>query len=66
MAHGKSLALREIRVPEPEFVHQHAPAIKSVGGRYVKPRGLGSHVAPDRDRSLPGKARRLARKAARR
>lgn len=64
MAHGITLELREITRPTPTFLHEHAPAVKVVGG-WAKPKGLGSHVNPDRDRALSGKARRRARKAAR-
>lgn len=57
--------------PQPEFVHQHPPAVK-VGGHngdpvfYRKPAGMTAYIGPDpARRALPGKARRRARKAAR-
>ena len=67
MAHGKTLELRAIKRPAPEFVHQSV----RVEGAKTSP-GLvrrivldGTYVNPDKDRSRPGKARRRARKAAR-
>jgi hypothetical protein len=77
MAHGVTLEMRAIKRPAPEVIHESSvverielpskapdgkPLVRWVwrltGGTYVAPE-------PSRDRSLPGKARRRARKAAR-
>lgn len=69
MAHGISLKQRSIRPSPPEFVHRHPAAVKVAGAGdgilWRKPAGMTSYRGPSRDRSLPGKARRRARKAAR-
>ncbi len=69
-AHGITLAMRWIKPPAPRWVHRHPKAREvRVGDTvvgYRKPAGMTSYVNPDKDRSLPGKARRRARKAARR
>lgn len=64
MAHGITLDLRKITGRAAEYVHQHPTEgtgvfARPVGATYVNTTG-------DRDRSLNGKARRRARKAARR
>jgi hypothetical protein len=43
-AHGKTLEMKAITRPEPEFIHEHAPAVKVAGGRFVKPRGLIAYI----------------------
>ena len=59
MAHGITLYLRHIRPPAPVFVHQH-PTVGTGAFARVVPT---TYSGPSRDRSLPGKARRRARKA---
>lgn len=63
MAHGITLDLRNITAPAPGYVHQHPTEgtgifARPVGATYVNTTGTS-------DRSLNGKARRRARKAAR-
>jgi hypothetical protein len=69
MAHGITLAMRWIKLPPTRWVHRHpAPiAVRRDGVivAYRKSPGMTSHVNPAKDRTLPGKARRRARKAAR-
>lgn len=67
MAHGISLNQRSIRPAPPEFVHPAAVKVAGAGDSIMwrKPAGMTSYRGPSRDRSLPGKARRRARKAAR-
>ena len=71
MAHGKTLGLREIRRPEPEYlVKFEAEEVKARVGirkviRWQKVGLWAPHVNSARDRALPGKARRRARRAAR-
>ena len=63
MASGITLQMRYMKRPEPEVLH--VAATYDAKGR--RTRGDGStYVNPERDRSLPGKVRRRARKAARR
>jgi hypothetical protein len=61
MASGITLLLRAIVRPEPDI---HVSIIRDAKGRTLK-RPL-SFVNPDKDRSLAGKKRVKARKAARR
>ena len=61
MAHGIRLELRGIKAPAPEFVSQH----RVVGHGPFASRSVLTYVNPNKDRSLNGKARRRARKAAR-
>jgi len=65
MAHGKTLELREIVRPAPESVIQHPEPVKGRGGLFTKPRGMETYANEAKDRTLRGKARRRARKAAR-
>ena len=71
MAHGKTLALREIPRPEPEhLVKFEAEEVEARVGirkvmRWVKVGEWLPHANPDRDRSLAGKARRRARREVR-
>lgn len=67
--HGVTLALRWIQPPPPQWVHRHpAPVRVEIGGQvyFRKPAGMTSYVNPGKDRSLPGKSRRRARREARR
>jgi hypothetical protein len=64
MAHGKTLVMREIARPEPQHIIEHPKPVKVKGGLFAKPRGMQTYVNADKDRTLPGKARRRARKAA--
>lgn len=71
MAHGKTLDLRAIKPARPQFVHEHPEPVKVKRGKLLfwrKPGGMVAYVATEstRDRSLRGKARIRARKAARR
>lgn len=77
MAHGISLTMRYAKGPSVAFIHRHPAAVKigasshlahGLAGRvfYRKPAGMTAFVGASRDRSLPGKARRRARKAANR
>jgi len=63
MAHGITLAMRAIDAPGIRYIHEHPAAVKTKRG-YMKPEGMTSHVNPAKDRSLAGKARIRARKAA--
>ena len=70
MASPKTLALREITRPEPTYLAKfEAEEVKARVGirKVIRWRKVGEwapHTNPDRDRSLPGKARRRARHAA--
>jgi hypothetical protein len=72
MAHGKTLDLRAITRPEPQYVVRHQAERKEFrrGGRFfwriVRVGIWSTHVNPSKDRTLAGKARRNARKAANR
>lgn len=63
MAHGITLAMRAIDAPAIRYIHEHPAAVKTKRG-YVKPAGMTSHVNPEKDRSLAGKARIRARRQA--
>lgn len=60
-AHGKTLEMREIREPEPDVF---VSIVRDEKGRPVAPGQ--AYTNPDKDRSLAGKKRAKARKAARR
>lgn len=62
MVHGITRALRHIVLPPVEYIHRHRVVGQGVFARVVPT----TYVNPERDRSLRGKARRNARKAARR
>lgn len=68
MAHGVTLALRWIKRPPARWIHKHPQAhvVRTATGEvvgYRKPGGMTSHVNPEKDRSLAGKARIRARRA---
>jgi hypothetical protein len=67
MAHGITLKMRKIRRPAPDYVVRHEAAQVKQNGRLTF-RRVGkweARVNEEKDRSLPGKARRRARRAAR-
>jgi len=72
MAHGKTLVMRAITRPEPTYVKQYLveEQTKKRGirklVRLVKVGDWTPHTGGSRDRALPGKVRRNARKAANR
>lgn len=66
MAHGTTLDMRAIQPVSPAFVHKHPEPYKVGDGPtayYIKAGGMKPYLGASRDRSLPGKARRRARKA---
>lgn len=60
--HGVTLEMREVKQSAPSWIHQHDRGEGSLGS----PPPAVPHVNGKRDRSLAGKARIRARKAARR
>lgn len=69
MATGLSLVLRWLQPPPTRWVHRHPPAkvMRSSSGEvigYRRPANMTPYRGPSRDRSLPGKARIRARRAA--
>lgn len=65
--HGKTLVMKALKQPEATYVKQFLTEdakIKRLGSVMFRKVGDWSpHTNPERDRSLPGKARRRARKA---
>ena len=68
MAHGITLKMRAIKRPETRYLFINPPLVKlSDGRRFGQQRHDGPpYRNPAKDRSLPGKARLRARRAARR
>lgn len=69
-AHGVTLAMRAVKAPPTSWVHQHPKpvAVRRRGELigYRQPDNMTPYVNPAKDRSLPGKDRIRARRAARR